>query len=60
MAASGGLNAQAEQMKSFVEDLVKVVGGNGHASSSRGDGGGFPVEWSGDSFLKLMIAGFRE
>ena len=55
MAALEELNAQAEQMKSFVEDLVKVVGGNGHASSSRGDGGGFPVEWSGSSFLKVLV-----
>ncbi|MCE5243686.1 MAG: methyl-accepting chemotaxis protein [Syntrophobacteraceae bacterium] len=30
-AASGDLNAQAEQMKGFVEDLVGIVGGSGKA-----------------------------
>jgi methyl-accepting chemotaxis protein len=40
-AASEELNAQAEQMKVFVEDLVRVAGGSGSATSSRGDGGGF-------------------
>jgi len=41
-AASEELNAQAEQMKVFVEDLVRVVGGSGHAASPRGNGGGLP------------------
>ena len=41
-AASEELNAQAEQMKVFVEDLVRVVGGSGHAAGSRGNGGGLP------------------
>jgi len=29
-------------MKVFVEDLVRVVGGSGHAAGSRGNGGGLP------------------
>jgi methyl-accepting chemotaxis protein len=39
-AAAEELNAQAEQLKVYVEDLVRVVGGNGHAASSRGIDGG--------------------
>jgi len=34
-AASEELNAQAEQMKVFVEDLVRVVGGSGSGNGSR-------------------------
>jgi methyl-accepting chemotaxis protein len=32
-SAAEELNAQAEQMKGYVEDLVTVIGGNGHAPS---------------------------
>ncbi len=38
-AAAAELNAQAGQMKGYVEDLVKVVGGS-RAANSRGNGGG--------------------
>ena len=37
-AASGVLNTQAAQMKVFVGDLVRVVGGNGHTAISTATG----------------------
>ncbi|WP_051328278.1 methyl-accepting chemotaxis protein [Desulfatirhabdium butyrativorans] len=56
-AASEELNAQAEQMKTFVEDLVRVVGGSSNGARS---GGGRlrreqPVAWKavGHSALAL-------
>jgi hypothetical protein len=39
-AASEELNAQAEQMKVFVGDLVRVVGGNGNGHSGSYGGNG--------------------
>ena len=37
-SASEELNAQAEQMKVLVGDLINVVGGNSNTSSARGTG----------------------